>query len=409
MSRVRPRLPRRTVRLRLTLLYGGLFFAGGAGLLTVTYLLVQYTTGVMVQHNGTTTIISPLPHPEDLNRINSAGAQQRAIYLHHLLVNSSIALAIMAAVALALGWFIAGHVLRPLRAITDATRRISSHNLHQRLALPGPADELKDLADTIDGLLDRLEAAFTAQRNFVANASHELRTPLTYNRTLLEVSLADQHANAATLRAACEEMLTSQIHQERLIDALLTLASSERGLDTHEPFDLAALTSTILSTRHNDRLRFEVLLTPAPAVGDPRLIERLIANLVDNATTHNTTGGWVEIVTGTRAGGAVLAVANSGPVVPAEQVHRLLQPFQRLDTARTNHPDGHGLGLSIVAAIATTHRADLTASPNPQGGLDIEVCFPPASVSQRPAVPAPTTRSLALPEPDGVSSAAGLS
>jgi signal transduction histidine kinase len=383
MRRVRPRLPRRTVRLRLTLLYGVLFFAAGAGLLAVTYLLVQYSTGaVLLRRSDGTTTVTQLSDPHDLTRINSVGAQQRAADLHHLLVNSSIALGIMAAVALALGWFIAGHVLRPLRAITDTTRRISSRNLHQRLALSGPADELKDLAETIDQLLDRLEGAFTAQRNFVANASHELRTPLTYDRTLLEVTLADPHATTATLRTACEEILASQVHQERLIDALLTLASSERGLDDHEPFDLGALAGTIVATRYDGAtdagIQFEARLHPAPAVGDPRLIERLVTNLVDNATTHNTKGGWIEVSTGTRAGRAFLAVANSGPVIPAEQIDRLLQPFQRLDTARTSHPDGHGLGLSIVAAIATAHQAGLTARPNPGGGLDVEVTFPPA-------------------------------
>lgn len=386
MIRVRPRLPQRTVRLRLTLLYGGLFFAAGAGLLTITYLLVRYSSGVLFEHtrNGTTIVTVPLPSLAELNRLDSIGARQREADLHHLLIYSSLALAIMAAIALALGWLIAGHVLRPLRSITDTTRRISSHNLHRRLALPGPADELKNLADTIDGLLDRLEAAFTAQRNFVANASHELRTPLTYDRTLLEITLADPHATAATLRDACEEMLTSHLHQERLIDALLTLASSERGLDTHESFDLADITGTIVSTRQT-KIHVDVRLNPAPTVGDPRLVERLVANLVDNATTHNTTDGWVEISTGTRAGRAYLAIANSGPVIPAEQIDRLLQPFQRLDAARTSHPDGHGLGLSIVAAIVAAHQASLTARPNPSGGLDIDVSFPSTPLNQDPA------------------------
>ncbi|MBO0788308.1 MAG: HAMP domain-containing protein [Actinobacteria bacterium] len=387
MSRIRAWLPRRTIRLRLTLLYGGLFFATGAGLLTVTYLLADHTGGVIIalRKNGHAYISSsPRRH---LAQVAGQGlaAHQRAADMYHLLVNSGIALAVMAVIALALGWLIAGHVLRPLRAITATTEQISARNLDQRLALPGPGDELKHLADTIDGLLDRLEAAFTAQRHFVANASHELRTPLTYDRTLLEITLADPHATAVTLRAACEEMLTSSAGQERLIDALLTLATSERGLDTRQPFDLAALAAPIAATRRaeaeNAGLRFDGHLGPAPAVGDPRLIERLITNLIDNAIAHNTTDGRVEISTGTRAGRAFISVANTGPHVPPDQIERLLQPFQRLGAARTRHPDGHGLGLSIVAAISDAHHASLTARPNPGGGLIVTAHFPPPAAT----------------------------
>lgn len=401
VSRVPIRLPQRTVRARLTLLYGGLFFAAGAGLLAVTYVLVEHTTAVRIRavKGGHQVITSTAP-----KRLSGLAAQQRAIDLHHLLVNSGIALAIMAVAALALGWLIAGHVLRPLRTIISTTQQISAHNLHERLDLPGPTDELKHIADTIDGLLDRLQAAFTAQRHFIANASHELRTPLTYDRTLLEVTLADPHASNATLRAACTEILTSQTHQERLIEALLTLASSERGLETQESVDLAAVTGPIATTRRpvaeSAGLHFDARLNPAPVAGDPRLIERLVINLIDNAIAHNTTSGWVEILTGTRAGHAFLAIANTGPIVRADEIDRLLQPFQRLDAARTYHPDGHGLGLSIVAAIATAHQATLTARPNPRGGLDIEVSFPAAQSNQTGAAEQSSLAIGPRPRPD---------
>lgn len=405
MSRIRAWLPRRTVRLRLTLLYGGLFFAAGAGLLAVVYLLAEHTGSVLVERSKYGhPVIATSPPRHLAGPGQDLAAHQRAADLYHLLVNSGIALAIMAVVALALGWLIAGRVLRPLRAITAATEQISARNLHQRLALRGPGDELKHLADTIDGLLDRLEAAFTAQRHFVANASHELRTPLTYDRTLLEITLADPRATTAALRAACEEILTSSADQERFIDALLTLATSERGLDTREPFDLAALTAPMVATRRAEAehagLRLRDRLNPAPAEGDPRLIERLIANLIDNAMAYNTPAGRVSVSTGTSTGRAYLSVTNTGPQVPADQIERLLQPFQRLGTARTRHqPDGHGLGLSIVAAIADAHHATFTARPNPHGGLGVSVRFPPPALSATGHGISPEVRATAPREP----------
>ena len=376
MTRVRPHLPRHPIRLRLTVLYGALFLAAGAGLLAVTYLLVEYSTGVQVTagRNGRPVVTSPPRH------LGGLAAHQRAADLHHLLINSGIALAIMAMAALALGWLIAGHVLRPIRAIIATTERISTRNLHQRLALAGPADEFTQLADTIDGLLDRLDAAFDAQRRFVAHASHELRTPLTYDRTVLEVALTDPYAGAAALRDTCQEILSSRIEQERLIDALLTLARGERDLDTHVPVDLAAVTGAVAAARRAGAERagigVHVRLDPARTTGDPRLVDRLVGNLVDNAITHNHPAGRIDIRTETRDGRAVVSVANTGPVVPADQIARLLQPFQRLGTGRGAHPDGHGLGLSIVAAVATAHRATLTARPRPHGGLDVRVHFP---------------------------------
>jgi signal transduction histidine kinase len=301
--------------------------------------------------------------------------------MHELLAMSGMALAIMAVLATALGWLVAGRVLRPLRIMTTTTRRITERNLHERLALPGPGDEVKDLADTIDELLQRLEAAFDAQRRFVANASHELRTPVTLNRALLEVTLADPDATVDDLRAMGHELIVSGEQQEQLIEALLTLAASARGLDRHEPFDLSAIAADVLLGRHSEvdqlGLAVQTTIAPAPGTGDPRLARRLVANLVDNALRHNVAGGHVSITTRTESGRAVLAVANSGPVIGEDDIDRLFQPFQRLHGRRANHPDGHGLGLSIVQSIAAAHSAALTARTRVGGGLHVEVRFPP--------------------------------
>jgi signal transduction histidine kinase len=219
-----------------------------------------------------------------------------------------------------------------------------------------------------------------AQRRFVANASHELRTPLTLERAMIEVALADPGATADSLRATCEEVLAAGQQQERLIEALLTLARSQQGLHHREPVDLAAIAAAVMQARqpeaHSRGLRVDAILSPAPASGDPRLIERLVTNLVDNALRHTTPHGRVKVLTATRTGRAVLSVTNTGSPVPADQIQRLLQPFQRLATDQTGEHDGLGLGLSIVAAIATAHNAVLIARPALGGGLDIEVTFP---------------------------------
>jgi signal transduction histidine kinase len=287
-----------------------------------------------------------------------------------------------------LGWLVAGRILRPLRAITAATREISEDDLDRRLAVSGPNDELKELADTIDGLLARLQAAFDAQRQFVANASHELRTPLTLERTTLEVALGDPAATVATLRSACEEALLAGQQQERLIEALLTLARSQRGLDHQEPVDLAEIARRVLEARQPQArasaLDIRGVFAPAPTTGDPRLIERMVANLADNALSYNQAGGRVEMTTGIMDGQAGLRIVNTGHQVPADQVQRLLQPFQRLNPGRTGETDGLGLGLSIVAAIAKAHHAVVSAHPRPGGGLSIEVSF--AAQAKRTAI-----------------------
>jgi signal transduction histidine kinase len=413
------RLPRRTIRLRLTLVYGGLFVICGAGLLATTYALVSNATagyfsstgpdgstigGFIAESHGHKTadgapssLVTSNGHRPAVMKFTAAqagavnhqmqalAASQHSSELHQLLVESGIALAIMAVVSIVLGWLVAGRVLRPLQTITATARDLSATSLHQRLALAGPDDELKALGNTFDDLLGRLEASFRAQRQFVANASHELRTPLALQRTLVQVALADPDADAASLRAAHERVLASGAQQERIIEALLTLSRGQAGLDRGEPFDLGPLASQVLHTRQPEaqdrQLDIHTALAPAPATGDPRLAERLIANLVDNALRHNAPGGYVEVVTGTRDSHAVLSVTNTGPMVPASAVDRILQPFQRLGTDRTGHGDGLGLGLSIVQAIAQAHGATLTIRPQPSGGLQAEVSFPTSTAS----------------------------
>jgi signal transduction histidine kinase len=410
------RLPRRTVRLKLTLLYGGLFLVCGIALLAVTYFLVEQhlptalTTKNLVG-NGQTTVSgtrysavcyssSQVHSSEGLGQ--AAGSSiptangcaallgaARSDELRQLIIDSGIALAIMAAASMGLGWVVAGRVLQPLRTITTAARRISASNLYQRLALDGPDDELTELGKTFNGLLARLERSFTAQRQFVANASHELRTPLARQRTLVEVALRDPDATVASMQQTMQRVLATGEEQERLIEALLTLARSQRGLDRRETLDLAAVTGAAMSATEADAaelgVRVNASLGSAPSQGDQRLAERLAANLVDNAVRHNVPGGRVEVATGVRSGRSVLSVSNTGPVIAPDQVERLFQPFGRLEATRLSR-DGLGLGLSIVTAIAAAHDADLRARPLPGGGLEVEVHFPPAP-GNPPAAP----------------------
>lgn len=290
-------------------------------------------------------------------------------------------LALTALASAGFGWFVAGRVLRPLREMTATAETITAGNLGERLALAGPNDEFKRLGDTFDALLTRLQASFDAQRRFVASASHELRTPLTLERTLLQVALADPDAGAASLRATCEELLASSRDQERLLEALLTLASSERGLERREPVDLTALAARVLAgaeaelERHG--LQLELALEPAWTFGDPALVERLIANLVDNAVQYNEPGGEVEVRISTANERALLELSNTGPLISPGDVERLFEPFQRLSSHRAAFEDGHsGLGLSIVRAIVDAHGGTITARPQPRGGLDVTVSLP---------------------------------
>ena len=305
----------------------------------------------------------------------------------HVVEAAWIVLVITAFGAGVLGWFVAGRVLTPLREMASTARTITAGNLHERLALDGPNDEFKQLGDAFDELLGRLEAAFEGQRRFVANASHELRTPLTVERTLLQVALANPNADEESLRAACEELLASQVDHERLLEGLLTLASSERGLDHHEPIDLAALACDQLESAADAvaarSLCLERELEPAPSVGDAVLVGRLIGNLIDNAIDHNVDSGWLSVRTDVQDGCAVISVANGGYPIEASEVSRLFEPFQRLDgRAGSSNGNGngngtgnahHGLGLSIVRAIATIHGGEVSAEAHPGGGLAVTV------------------------------------
>jgi signal transduction histidine kinase len=374
------RLPRRTVRLRLTLLYGVLFLVSGAGLLALTNLLVA--TNLPVELRIVSGTAAPGQVPPAPAILQSQAVRQRSVALEDLLVQSGIALAVMTVLSIGLGWVVAGRVLRPLRTITAAAQHTSASNLHERLALTGPDDELKELADTFDAFLARLEGAFDAQRQFVANASHELRTPLARQRTLIEVALADPQPSLASLQAACGRALAASEQQERLIDALLTLAHTQRGLRARVPIDVGGVTRDVLEARRDDAdragLTVQADLGPAPSSGDPRLAERLAANLVGNAIQHNVPGGWVSASTRVTADRAVLTVANSGPAVPPAQVGRLFEPFQRLGEDRVASLGGSGLGLSIVKAVAVAHDAWVHARALPGGGLEVQVHFPAA-------------------------------
>jgi len=379
------------------MLYGGLFLAAGVVLLAITYVLAERTFPIVNQKIiGGTQVNGAIPSGRSSPPPNPAATaalvdRLRSADLHHLLIDSSIALAVMVAVSIALGWLIAGRVLRPLRAITETTRQISEDNLHQRLAMEGPPDELRDLSDTIDGLLSRLDAAFDAQRHFAANASHELRTPLTVGRTLLEMVLGDPDATIESYRAVCLDVLEAGEQQEQLIEALLTLARSQRGLDRRQPLDLAQIAAEVAHARQPvataQKVRLDVAVRPAPISGDPHLVERLVSNLVDNALHYNLPGGNVQVLVDIQAGEARLKVTNTGPAVPPEQLNRMLQPFQRIGTDRAGHHNRLGLGLSIVQAITAAHGAHLTLHPGNAGGLDIEVRFlaPAGSNGNRPA------------------------
>ncbi|WP_433475486.1 sensor histidine kinase [Spirillospora sp. CA-142024] len=368
--------------MRLTLLYGALFTVSGAALLAIMFLLFRRKAifMVLVPCYGIKEEDCPyLPgsRPRTINPMVLLEQQQDALK-HEFLVQSGIALAIMLVVSLLLGWFVAGRVLRPLRTMTTTVQHISARNVHERLAFAGPRDELKDLADTVDGLLGRLEAALDAQKRFVANAAHELRTPLTLERALLEETLTDRRATIEAFRATFERVVAISDQQGRLLESLLTLATSERGLESRVPVDLAALTERVLAARPEPAAgdpRLYPRIEPAATAGDPALVERLVANLVDNAVRYNVPGGSVDVVTGSRDGQAVVSVSNTGPVVPPEQVARLLEPFQRLD--RSARGDGHhGLGLSIAHAIALAHGGTLSALPRQDGGLVVQAAFP---------------------------------
>jgi signal transduction histidine kinase len=354
----------RSLRVRLTLLYAIPFLVSGAVLLSLSFLGTSHTVPAPGQGDG--GVPSSVPHP---------GPAENHVTISHTW--SLVGLAVMVPVSLLVGWFIAGRFLRPLQTITATAREISATDLHRRIGLTS-RDELGELGATLDGLFERLEAAFAAQRDFVANASHELRTPLTAERTVLQVALSDSAVDVDTLRAACHEVLALGEQQEQLIAALLTLATGEQALDHRERLDLAAVAHEVVHSRRAEAerrgLRLQTHLNAAPIAGDLRLVGSLVANLVDNALRYNVPGGWIEVTTGGADGPrCAVVVRNSGPVVPPDELGRLLRPFQQLAGPRIG--PGHGLGLAIVSAIARAHGATVTPRTRPDGGLDIEVVF----------------------------------
>jgi signal transduction histidine kinase len=368
-------LPARSARLRLTLLYSGMFLVLGTAVIAIIFFAVRFGTGIEQVRQA-----QAVPGAPGGTHVISVAVTQRSADLAVLLVASWITLAVTAAASAPLGWFAAGRVLRPLREMTDAARAISAGNLHQRLSVAGPDDEFKQLGDTVDDLLARLEGSFAAQRRFVANAAHELRTPLTLERTLLQVALADPHASATTLRAACDELLASGRSQERLLESLLTLATSERGLERRDVIDLTAVARDALERAaggiEHRQLELHADLAPATIVGDQALVARLVGNLIDNALRYNRPGGIVDVETATESGIVTFSVANDGPPVPTGEMQRLFEPFQRLQPRRTASDESHGLGLSIVRAIATAHGAEVRAEPRAGGGLVVTIGFP---------------------------------
>ncbi|NUP47989.1 MAG: HAMP domain-containing protein [Catenulispora sp.] len=385
----------RTARVRLTALYGAMFLLSGGVLLAVADILVGRTTGTVVysvQETPAAAGSGPSPGPEPIpvqaHDLQSGLTQLHAADLHRFFIRSGLALGLATLSAVALGYLVAGRVLRPVRTITSKARTISASSLHKRLALDGPADELRELGETIDELLERLERSFLAQHRFIANASHELRTPLARQRTIAEVALDDPAATVGTLRAAHERIIAANVQQERIIEALLALARGQAGTNRREPFDLAPIARTVLTACRAQAVEAADVtvhadLGPAPVVGDPHLTERLVTNLVDNALRYNAVGGCVRVHTRIRDSCSILLVANSGPVIPADALDRLFQPFTRLDADRTNRREGLGLGLSIVRAIADAHDAVLVARPGREGGLTVEIAFPNPDISAR--------------------------
>jgi signal transduction histidine kinase len=401
------RWPRPTIRLRLTLLYGVVFLITGAILLTIGYVIVRHN---LSDRNDLRTAFQKLgvapPNgrffgpggalgafgPPDRRVVEAVRAALRSSELHRLLIEYIAALGVMTMVSVAAGWLLAGRALRPLRDITATARRVSGENLGERIDLVGPADELKELADTFDGMLGRLDAAFASQRHFVANASHELRTPLAIMRTEVDVALADQGASAGELRAMGEAIRETIDRCEQLIAGLLTLARSEAAVGREEDADLAALAGdciTDLRARAQERhIEIAAQLQPAVVRGDPALLERMIANLLDNAIRHNDPGGWVSVATGVQGGAARLTVANGGGLIDPADARTLTQPFRRLDRGTS----AFGLGLSIVRSVSEAHRGQTELLAREQGGLEVRVAVPTAPADA--TAPKETIRAL---------------
>jgi len=384
-----------SARSRLTLVYTSLFAVGGGALVAITYLLVRHSlntattnpTAATVQQaidqcmaaaesTGTSSSDAKSLCARKLyaNGVQAGASAQRATTLTHLLTYSLIGLAGLTLLAVVAGWIVAGRILRPVHQLTAAARAAGEQNLSQRIDLQGPRDELRELADTFDSMLERLERAFTSQRQFIANASHELRTPLTVMRTSIDVVLAKPDPTTDQMVSMAGDIRQAVDHAERLIEALLVLARNDQARALTDAVDLAAVAEDALEGRPADGIATNSSLDEAPVTGDGLLLERLVDNLLDNAERYNIAGGSVTISTGAEDGVSILRVVNTGAVVPDDMVERLFLPFTRLDD-RIRH-DGFGLGLTLVASIAAVHGGTVQATPGPTGGLDVTVRLP---------------------------------
>lgn len=396
-----------TLRVRLTVVYGALFFAAGLVVLAVTYFLMWKTLDDKRLEPQSVAI--PFDYTSDeanfKEKLNQKfAALQRdfdtfkGLTLRSLLTQGGAALLLVGTGALGLGWVIAGRVLRPLTTITATARRVADRSLHERIRATGPHDEVRELSDTLDDMLDRLDRAVDGQRRFVGNASHELKTPLAINRTLIEVAMGRPDAPPQLLQLG-QNLLEVNARHERLIDGLLILARSEHSLAATEPVDLAALCDHLLVAAPG--LAVHRRLRPAAVLGDAVLLERLALNLIQNATRYNHPGGALWVGTCVDDDLAVLRVANTGPVVSAYELPALFEPFRRLGADRVGSARGTGLGLSIVRSVAHAHSGDVRAVPRTAaqgGGLEIIVTLPAAPAASRRLAPIPTgTPSAALP------------
>ncbi|MFC7327376.1 sensor histidine kinase [Marinactinospora rubrisoli] len=364
-----------SLRMRLTLIYGMLFFAAGSLLVLLNYVIVASVL------DSLEFTVAPGAYTLDPAIVEEAKSSFIESVLGQVTRFSIMALVIVGLLAVVLGYAVAGRALSPLHKITRTARRLSERSLHERIALSGPDDEIRELADTFDDMLERLDRAFDGQRRFVANASHELRTPLAINRTLLEVALADPEASA-DLRTIGRTLLETNSRHERLIDGLLFLAKSDRELDVRTLVDLGEVSSTVLSQLSQDiedsGLHVRSDLLSAPVVGDPVLLERLVGNLVENALRYNVSGGEITVRSGTYDEMPAVQVENSGPVIPAYEIEGLFEPFRRGSGDRTGSRKSAGLGLSIVRSVVRAHGGSVLAWPRAGGGLVVTVQFPVA-------------------------------
>ncbi|MFD1547164.1 sensor histidine kinase [Nonomuraea guangzhouensis] len=393
MTRARP-WNRLGLRMRLALLYGGLFFVAGSMLLWVTYLLTAQAlnTQFVTRFGGSAVAVSkdpPIVGPS-MQQVQLDVEQGAATVLSDMLRSSVVIMILIGVIAFVLGYLVADRALRPLDRVTETARRLSESTLHERIGLRGPHDEVKRLADTFDAMLDRLHRVFEAQRRFIGNASHELRTPLAINRTILEVSL-EEPAASPDLKALARALLGTNARYERLIEGLLLLAQSEQELTARKPVELPRIVRIVLEqievvagkrhvTVHED-------LRQAVAGGDPLFLERCVFNLLENAIKYNVRDGDVWVTVRPDGDGAVIVVENTGPPVSPYEVDDLFEPFHRLHADRVRSARGSGLGLSIVRAIVDAHGGTVTAAARPEGGLAVTVRLAPSLTGQAGSVP----------------------